>query len=96
MWSSPGRDRSVILSQSTSAPEGPKVKSEEIAAAVRATDRGRCPSNGMWEMTPRITSQPRKLFWVMIPLLGAQPALEVAAAGFEMTSAVLRLVRGSP
>jgi len=58
---------------------------EEIAAAVSASDRGRWPSNGTWQMTPRITSQPTKLFWVMIPPLGAQPALEVAATDLERT-----------
>jgi hypothetical protein len=36
-------------------------------------------------MTPRTTSQPINLFWVMIQLLGAEPALEVCATDFEMT-----------
>ncbi len=35
-------------------------------------------------MTPRTTSQPTNLFWVMIDPLGARPAPEVTGSDFEM------------
>jgi hypothetical protein len=61
-----------------------------IGAQALAIDQPHWPNplpskDATRQMTPRTTSQPTRLFWVMIQLLGAQPALELAATDFEMT-----------
>jgi hypothetical protein len=57
-------------------------QTEEIAADVSAAGRARCLKKCA-AMTPRTTSQPTSLFWVMIEPLGAWPALEVTATDFR-------------
>jgi hypothetical protein len=76
----------MILSQSTSAP-GDKRSNRRIRCGCQRRWASPLPSkiNDTRQMTPRTTSQPTNLFWVMIQLLGAQPALEVTATDFEMT-----------
>jgi hypothetical protein len=63
-----------------------KGQTEEIAADVSAASRARClQKNGTPQITPRTTSQPTNLFWVIIRPLGAWPSLKTTATDFEMT-----------